>query len=239
MALALWATGVQQVTAQARPLITDRPDFTESPVTVPKGSIQLETGLTLEHADGLRASSGPEALLRWSPTHGLEIRLQSPDYVRADAQDGFTDFGVGVKLELGSFASWDVGAIASVELPTGDATLSAGGTQPELIVAAGRALGEAWSLGTQVAAAKPGDSGGVHLLATFVVGRALSEAVGAFAELAADREPGGSGAALLHGGFTLSVTPTVQLDLHGAVGLGGHAPDGILGLGFSTRLGPR
>jgi len=239
MAMALWAACAQQVAAQARPLITDRPDFTESPVAVPQGSVQLETGLTLEHADGVRAAAGPEALLRWSPTNGIEIRLQSPDYVRTDAQNGFTDFGIGLKYELGSFASWDVGAIASVDLPTGHAALSAGGPQPALTVAAARALGEAWSLGTQLSATKPGDSGGVHLLSTFVVGRALSDTVGAFAELAADREPGGSGAALFHGGLTLGLSPSVQLDLHGALGLGGHAPDRIIGLGFSTRLDPR
>lgn len=236
LALPLWPTLVQGLAAQSRPLVTDRPDFTESPVPVPQGSVQLETGLTLAHADGLRTSSGPEALLRWGPSAGFEIRIQSPDYVDAGPEDGFTDLGLGVKVQLGRFASWDVGSIASVTLPTGHEALSTGKPEPQLTVAAARDVAEEWSLGMQVSATKPGDVGGVHLLSTLVVGRALGESVGVFAELAADRDPGGSGAALFHGGFTFGLAPAVQLDLHGAVGLSGNAPDSVVGIGFSTRL---
>lgn len=49
------------------PIITDRPDFTESAVTVPRGHLQLETGYTgaYDREDGKRESahSFPEALL--------------------------------------------------------------------------------------------------------------------------------------------------------------------------------
>ena len=49
------------------PISTDRPDFTESPVAVPTGRVQLETGATVVRDAGETIGSGPEALIRWSP----------------------------------------------------------------------------------------------------------------------------------------------------------------------------
>src|SRR5215207_9327340 len=50
------------------PLVTDRPDFTESPATVGQGVVQLETGYTFttDSAGGLRTTnhSFPESLWR-------------------------------------------------------------------------------------------------------------------------------------------------------------------------------
>lgn len=46
-------TGLQALAAvfsatASEPIITDRPDFTESAVVVAKGAVQIETGLTWE-----------------------------------------------------------------------------------------------------------------------------------------------------------------------------------------------
>ena len=45
--------GAAPLGAQARaPIETDRPDFTESSATIPKGRWQLETGYTIQRAQG-------------------------------------------------------------------------------------------------------------------------------------------------------------------------------------------
>ena len=104
---------------QDAPLVTDRPDFTESALTVPRGSVQLETGLTVERASGTGTVSGPEALVRWSPASKLELRLAAPNYVTGEFVDGLGDVGVGVKIAAGRGAGWDLAGIASLSLPTG------------------------------------------------------------------------------------------------------------------------
>src|SRR4051794_29638391 len=47
-------------------LVTDRPDFTDSTVVVPRGRLQLESGFNSEWgSDGRRQLDAPEVLLRW------------------------------------------------------------------------------------------------------------------------------------------------------------------------------
>ena len=202
--------------AQAPPLITDRPDFTESPFVVPLGSIQVEAGMTRTLGRQLRSIAAPEALIRWSPASRLELRFEPPGYLDAEASGVFTDVALGMKLELGRFSAWSVGAIASIGLPTGDTEASAGRVVPEIIVATGRDLDNAWSLGAQASAARPNDGGGVTLAYTVVTGRALTQRLGAFVELAAEREPGAATGSLLHTGLTFSLSPSMQLDVHAA-----------------------
>ncbi len=222
--------------AQVAPIITDRPDFTESPFAVPVGSIQIEMGVSRETANSVTSYSGLEALLRWSPVASFEIRLQPPGYLDAGLVDGYTDVGVGAKVELGTIAAWDVGAIASVALPTGSSDTSTGSAEPLLILAAGRGLGDDWSLGVQASTAWLDEADGFAVGSTLVAGRAVTENVGSFLEIAVDRAPGSSAATVLHGGFTFSLSPTLQLDLHGLAGLTDAAPTHAVGVGFSTRF---
>jgi len=61
------------------PLITDRPDFTESTDAVPRGHLQLEAGYTFtydrEKLDRTRDHTSPEILLRIGLVDRLELRL--------------------------------------------------------------------------------------------------------------------------------------------------------------------
>src|SRR5687767_7085827 len=63
-------------------IVTDRPDFTESPVAVPRGAVQVEMGNTYERADDVRANTLGEMLVRVGVHRGLELRLGLPSYVR-------------------------------------------------------------------------------------------------------------------------------------------------------------
>ena len=65
--------------AMAEPLITDRPDFTESTDAIPAGHFQLEAGYTFtydrEHTDRVRDHAAPEFLLRIGVIDDVELRL--------------------------------------------------------------------------------------------------------------------------------------------------------------------
>jgi hypothetical protein len=234
--LILCSAQPEAAVGQIQPLITDRPDFTESPFVVPVGSFQLETGITREAAHGVTSLSGLEALLRWSPAARIELRFQPPGYIDGGAAHGYTDIGLGAKVELGAVGAWSLGAIASVGVPTGSFETSAGTAEPQLILAAGREFHGVWSLGTQASVARIGEADAVRVGSTLVAGRALTERVAAFIEVAVDRESGADTWSVLHGGFTFSVSPSLQLDLHVVGGLTGSSPTQAVGLGFSTRF---
>jgi hypothetical protein len=221
---------------QVLPIITDRPDFTESPFAVPSGSVQIEAGFTTEVDDGATSRSGPEALVRWSPAAGVELRLQLPGYTGGGLGDGYTDTGIGAKIELGTMRDWAAGAIVSLGLPTGSDAASANTVEPELILTAGRDVGASWSLGAQASVTRHGGSDSHTTGATLVAGRTMTSRLSAFLEVAADQQPELATAAVFHAGFTFSLSPTLQLDLHGLVGLTETAPTRGLGLGFSSRL---
>jgi len=62
------------------PMETDRPDFTESSIVVPPGSLQFENGFTYEMGDGAqRTSTYPETLLRVGLTKRVEARVGLPN----------------------------------------------------------------------------------------------------------------------------------------------------------------
>lgn len=220
-------------------LVTDRPDFTESAVTVSAGRAQIEAGVSFEVADtgaGENAFgvSGPEALVRLRLAPGLEARLGLPDYRVADVTRsdgrGFTDLAVGAKVELARLAGWDVAAIAEIALPVE----AAGPASPLAILIAGRDLGAA-SLGTQVEVRWDRATDRTEVGGTAVVGTALSERVGVFAEVAAGTTPDGT-AVLAHTGATLLLSRDLQLDAHGGLGLTAAAPDGFGGVGLSVQF---
>lgn len=62
-------------------LVTDRPDQTESSVTVPKGSLQIESGFLLGYSEENRFSTRdlllPTTLFRIGLTNNLELRIVS------------------------------------------------------------------------------------------------------------------------------------------------------------------
>lgn len=232
--------GATVASAVAQPvpdLITDRPDFTESAVVVPLGSVQVEAGATVEFANDAEVISGPELLLRWSPVEYLEIRFGAPDYLSGSGlrSDGFGDPSVGLKTQFGPLNGWDLGAIATVSIPVGDDAFSTNSVDPELILTAGRDLTPWASLGGQVQAVRDGRANIWALGGTAVLGLALGDRGGTFVEVASSAPEGGASTTFLHHGYTFLVTRVVQFDVHGGLGLTDASPDYFVGAGFSVR----
>lgn len=222
--------------AAAQPeLVTDRPDFTESAVTVPRGALQFEAGATWDRTGGATTASGPELLVRWAPADRFELRLGLPDYVGGDGPGGFGDGSLGLKAQLGPVGAWDLGLIATASLPTAEDGLGSGTVDPELILTAGRALGGRFALGGQLVGERDGAAdlwvGG----ATLVLGAALGTRWGAFLETVVTAPEDGPAAVLLHHGYTFALTPALQLDAHAGLGLTDAAPELLLGAGISAR----
>ena len=86
------------------PLITDRPDFTESAFVVGRGTVQLEGGGTYVDFGDESVTTLPELLVRWGITRTVELRFLTPTYAWIDGPDGsdsgFLSTALGAKIAL-------------------------------------------------------------------------------------------------------------------------------------------
>ena len=118
-------------------LITDRPDQTESSSTVPKRSLQIESGLLIGFAEGedisLREILAPTTLFRYGITKGFEIRVvnQLISIKNKNSSEEFTGIGdleVGAKIQIfqKKGVNTEIAFLTHLRLPTGTEEVSIG-----------------------------------------------------------------------------------------------------------------
>src|SRR5579872_5171405 len=113
----------QSPTSTADPgIVTDRPDVTESSVVVPKGSLQLENGITWTSDHRANTIDLSETLMRFGVSTRTEIRIVVPNYLGGlsgpDTASGFGDIALGMKQQLGPVpGGFDLSVIAALSLP--------------------------------------------------------------------------------------------------------------------------
>lgn len=259
LALLIGAGGVAQ---EPGPLVTDRPDETESTGVVASGFIQLEVGWTVtEASDEIAASRThtlPEGLVRIGVFPRLEARVGLPVWSSVETEidqseqrsDGFGDASLGLKLRLaeGGGAAPALALLAGATLPTGEEGFSSERVDPSFRLSFSSdfsdRLAVGWNVGLERATeAVPGPADGLvrdtrtELVYTLAAGLALTERLGAFLE--------GFGTAGLEasrpawhaadGGFTFLVADNLQLDVRAGAGLDEDSDDWFLGVGASTR----
>ena len=258
---ALQAQPVRQDEADrwADALVTDRPDFTESPLTVAPGRVQLEGGYTFSRLESERSHTVGELLARIGVVDRLEFRLGLNSFVfrsEPDAVDslpsgrnrsvrGLEDVTLGLKVEVlrpppSMPGLPQLGILAGTTIPTGHSEIGSSGLQPGAILAAGWDLTEWLSAGMNVGYAYPEDENSRfdELSGSLALGFGLTKRLGAFAEwygiypLPSDREAANNADA----GFTYLLSPGFQLDARLGVGLGGPQPNFFIGAGAAWRI---
>jgi hypothetical protein len=147
------------------PVVADRPGYTDTPVALPAGAVQLEAGATDDRVgpSGSRTEyvSAGETLLRLGFGGRTEARLFGNSYGRRTASGagttgGLEDFKLGAKLNLrsapDSVHSWapNVALLAATTLPTGASGFGATSSQPEAKVAMNWTTASPFSLYTNV-----------------------------------------------------------------------------------------
>lgn len=227
------------------PLVTDRPDFTESAVTVPRGDVQLESGYTFTRAEDTDEHALGEVLLRIGLVDRLEARigLGSHAWIGAGGEDpaGFEDPSLGLKAVLAREETAGVAAaiLAGTSVPIGDADVGEDDWQPEIKLAVSRGLSGALALAANAGYARASEDGeGFDQgSASLSLGMGLSERWGAYAETYAifPASLSGDDEAVLNGGFTYLVHPLLQLDARAGAGLTEAAPDFFVGVGIARR----
>lgn len=264
IALVFMAVAQARAFAQAEPLVTDRPDQTESASIVRGGAVQLELGWTLAYDETLDFRTREHAVLGALARIGLSDRLEArvgfagwmsqentpPTGPRFD-RSGMGDLDVGFKLKLADaqLGRPDVAVIGTVALPTGETPFQRRRADPAVRLAFANALSDAVGVGYNVGVEWNTDcdpniadacvnKAFADALYTVAFGFALSERVGAFAEGfgTLGLNEGGESRHAVDGGFTLLVRDNLQLDVSGGVGLNDEAGDWFLGAGVAVRI---
>jgi hypothetical protein len=221
-------------------LATDRPSVTESSVVVPRGALQIESGLQVTDSTGQSTLDLPESYLRYGLLENTELRLAVPDYflhlpVEGSSASGFGDMAIGVKQQLGPLGGFNLAVIPFLSLPTGARRISSGGYDPGLQLPWSRSLPADWTVAGQLAAYWPTQDGARNYTSelTLLFDRQLRAPWDAFIEYAADIPQHGGSRQLLHVGTAYKLAPHHQVDFHAAVGLTHAAPTSFVGVGYS------
>jgi len=238
--------------AQSEPIVTDRPDFTESTSVVPRGMLQVEGGYTFERAGAVHTHAIGEVLGRVGLLDALELRIGLNSYtitsVAGGSSTGVEDASLGVKLGLlrrdGHGAAFPEAAlIVATGLPTGGSAVTAGGWEPEAKLALGWDLSERLGVAANLNAASLHGNGGRtgELAGSVSFGYSLTDRIGSYAEYYGFYPTSGPGADthFANAGLTYLLTDDFQVDARVGHNLGSPEGDYFFGIGLARRWGHR
>jgi hypothetical protein len=228
---------------EAEPIVTDRPDFTEAAVVVPRRRFQIESGLTQTWGRGYRSLGLPETLFRYGLTDRLELRFAPPNYTFQRAGGVSTSaFGatyLGAKVQLGPLKDGtDVALIPAVFVPAGSRDFGTRTVDPELKLCVSRELNSRYTLSGMLYFAYPTEDGKRNPTwqGTLSLGHSLTHRLSMFVELSSVTPQRGAPENLLHPGFAFLLTQDQQVDLHFGFRLNEAAPHSFVAAGYSLRF---
>jgi hypothetical protein len=235
---------------RAEPLVTDRPDFTESALTIPPGLLQAELGFTTVRTQGDREDAFGEVLLRIGMGRKTEVRLGLPSYLSTRVTDGNTsglsDASLGMKWNLAragdgyGLRQFDLGVIVQTTLPTGDRNYRENTLQPGVKFLAASALTEKIAVSSNLNydyLSEGGERFG-QFASSLSFGFGLTDKVGVYTEYFGFYPTGKSrsDSHFLNAGTTYLVNNDLQLDARIGKGFNGIGNDYFIGLGASRRF---
>jgi Putative MetA-pathway of phenol degradation len=231
----------------------DRPELTESAKLVPRGSVQLETGVALSKE---RRAGEPtektlelEADIRIGVTRQLEVDLEGEPFVRVRGpQDdtGFGDITIGFRyrfIEAFEGYPWPphLAVKAFAKLPIADEPIGTGRPDFGLLLLASFELPWDFELEVNLGAAAVGQSSGylAQALGSASLSHDLTSSLFGFFEvlLASRNQRDGRGSMSINTGLVYRVTSRLAVDTGIQTSLLGEAPDYVVRAGLSVRFG--
>ena len=243
-------------------IITDRPRKTESPITMPKGYFQIETGFLLQEfrtavfdpnnpftpATGkFQAFTYNTSLFRYGISDKIELRLiQEVNRSRiridnstvAQSETELLPTYIGTKIHVLNQDGWkpQIGFLAHIGGPLfSDLEL---GTEVNFRFNFQHQLSDNLTLAYNLGGIIDTDANenAFTVLYTLVFGYSITPKLNTFAEIYGFLPGGGINDHQVDFGVVYLVSPNFQLDVFYGTGLNDFSPDNIVGFGFSVRI---
>ena len=216
---------------------TDRPDVTNSGVTVPKGSLQAENGINW--TGGHEASlDGPDTRMRLGLASCTELFVDLPDYARpltGSGIGGFSGVAPGIKRQFDMLPDGvTASAAAGILLPVGTSRSSADRYGSYIQFPWSVDMGEPWKINGMVTAEWfPRDDMAAEE-ATLSLARDIGPDADIFLEYIGDHRANQAFRSSFNIGGAYRLAKTRQIDIH--IGFDPNAPGPFFGIGYSLRL---
>ena len=224
-------------------IVTDRPDQTESSVTVGKNNFQIESGLSFLNKSNNSETSffGPSTLMRYGISNGIELRLmsqyESTKFKQVDGNNNFSglnDLEIGYKIQLlqSENINTKIAFLSHVIVPTGndEVTTNSFGVINKLSISneISDQIGIGYNVGYDNIAKE-------HFLTYSVaIGISLSKVVGLYVETYGAWGETGFFESNFDTGFTFLINNNSQLDASYGVGLNNNMH--YISTGFSWKI---
>lgn len=252
----------QNIDKKIDDIVTDRPDQTESPSTLPKGFFQVEIGGSYEMDKTISSFGGainsktisvPSILLRYGISNSVELRLGG-EYIserveqdlqtilqptKDNTESGMAPISLGTKIKMfeEDCARPEMAFLFSLGIPFDtDGPFQSKYVSSEFRLAAAHTLSDRFSLSYNLGGIWDGnlpDRTGIYTLA---LGAGLTNRISVFAEVYGFLTQGETPDHRFDGGFTYLFAKNVQADLSGGIGITEKSPDFFVGAGVSLRL---
>lgn len=233
------------------PLVTDRPDVTESAVTIAPNFIQVETGSAYESFKNnnikFESYTYNTTLMRMGLLDNLELRVgwsfvESQTTINGnklnDVSSGFSPLLLGTKISVAEEKEWmpEIGVLAHLYLPfTASKDYRPETTGVDFIFAFAHTLSDKSSLSYNLGARWQNDSTEASYLYSLSYGYSLSDKTGIYTEIYGNLPENSKSNHLWDAGVTYLISNNVQLDAT----IGSGITDGqdiLLSTGISFKL---
>ena len=235
------------VLANAQEIATDRPDQANTPELLPKSSLQIETGFIAEKNEGGALDyinySYNNTLLRFGVNENFEARFATgylgvrtiPD--QSDAHRGFAPISVGTKIRLADEKGhWPQAAlITHVTLKTGAGEFRPAFTSTDVTLAVARSFRSNTTLTLNGGIKLNEQSAEAITVYSLSVAYEVTSQLGLFLETYGFLPEAHRASHLIDAGITLKVTPRIQFDASGGIGLK-NSNTLFISTGVSARL---
>jgi Putative MetA-pathway of phenol degradation len=243
---------------------TNRPSFMDSPLVVPKGSLQLENGTLYQHFQhGLTYYDIPETEVRLGLTKKTEFQMFVPNWVLlhsvgsstvnlsninpslaaiqttpSSTRQGVSDLNeIGIKHQLPTlFKDLTVSVIGGVTVPTGRNFISGTGVQPVIRAPWGKALPKNWSINGMQSILVVNSGSDVQWQNFWLLNKTFGTRTSVFIEYAGFYTHGAAPSNIIHFGVVRKLNRHNQIDTHFGFGLNQAAPAAFVGVGYSFRF---
>lgn len=222
-------------------IVTDRPDQTESSVTVGKNDFQIESGVLYQKSDNSNSFFGPSTLLRYGFTNGVELRFVS-QYESTEigleggdiSYSGINDLEFGAKIQLlkKETINTEMAFLSHLIIPSAKENLSSNQVGVVNKLSISHVISDKIGLGYNIGYDYVGKQSSLTYSAA--LGIQLSNSIGFYVEPYGEWGESNNFESNFDVGFSYLVNDNFQLDASYGVGLNNDMQ--YLSVGFSWRI---